>query len=313
MALYHSMTELVGGTPLLALERLGAARGWRAQVLAKLECMNPAGSVKDRAALGMIQAAEAAGKLSPGATIVEPTSGNTGIGLAAVAAVRGYRVVLTMPETMSLERRKLLAAYGAEIVLTPGALGMQGAVERAEALAREIPGSFLAGQFDNPANPAAHEATTGPEIWRDTGGAVDFFVAGVGSGGTVTGVGRYLKSLSPAVQVVAVEPEESPLLSGGAAGPHGIQGIGANFVPGNYDGTVVDRVMTVKTAEALDLARQMARTEGILVGISSGAALAAASRLAADPENAGRTIVALLPDTGERYLSTPLFTEENQR
>ncbi len=313
MALYHSMTELVGGTPLLALERLGAARGWRAQVLAKLECMNPAGSVKDRAALGMIQAAEAAGKLSPGATIVEPTSGNTGIGLAAVAAVRGYRVVLTMPETMSLERRKLLAAYGAEIVLTPGALGMQGAVERAEALAREIPGSFLAGQFDNPANPAAHEATTGPEIWRDTGGAVDFFVAGVGSGGTVTGVGRYLKSLSPAVQVVAVEPEESPLLSGGTAGPHGIQGIGANFVPGNYDGTVVDRVMTVKTAEALDLARQMARTEGILVGISSGAALAAASRLAADPENAGRTIVALLPDTGERYLSTPLFTEENQR
>ena len=313
MALYHSMTELVGGTPLLALERLGAARGWRAQVLAKLECMNPAGSVKDRAALGMIQAAEAAGKLSPGATIVEPTSGNTGIGLAAVAAVRGYRVVLTMPETMSLERRKLLAAYGAEIVLTPGALGMQGAVERAEALAREIPGSFLAGQFDNPANPAAHEATTGPEIWRDTGGAVDFFVAGVGSGGTVTGVGRYLKSLSPVVQVVAVEPEESPLLSGGTAGPHGIQGIGANFVPGNYDGTVVDRVMTVKTAEALDLARQMARTEGILVGISSGAALAAASRLAADPENAGRTIVALLPDTGERYLSTPLFTEENQR
>lgn len=313
MALYHSMTELVGGTPLLALERLGAARGWRAQVLAKLECMNPAGSVKDRAALGMIQAAEAAGKLSPGATIVEPTSGNTGIGLAAVAAVRGYRVVLTMPETMSLERRKLLAAYGAEIVLTPGVLGMQGAVERAEALAGEIPGSFLAGQFDNPANPAAHEATTGPEIWRDTGGAVDFFVAGVGSGGTVTGVGRYLKSLSPAVQVVAVEPEESPLLSGGTAGPHGIQGIGANFVPGNYDGTVVDRVMTVKTAEALDLARQMARTEGILVGISSGAALAAASRLAADPENAGRTIVALLPDTGERYLSTPLFTEENQR
>lgn len=313
MALYHSMTELVGGTPLLALERLGAARGWRAQVLAKLECMNPAGSVKDRAALGMIQAAEAAGKLSPGATIVEPTSGNTGIGLAAVAAVRGYRVVLTMPETMSLERRKLLAAYGAEIVLTPGKLGMQGAVERAEALAGEIPGSFLAGQFDNPANPAAHEATTGPEIWRDTGGAVDFFVAGVGSGGTVTGVGRYLKALSPAVQVVAVEPEESPLLSGGAAGSHGIQGIGANFIPGNYDGTVVDRVMTVETAEALDLARQMARTEGILVGISSGAALAAASRLAADPENAGRTIVALLPDTGERYLSTPLFTEENQR
>lgn len=313
MALYHSMTELVGGTPLLVLERLGAARGWRAQVLAKLECMNPAGSVKDRAALGMIQAAEAAGRLSPGATIVEPTSGNTGIGLAAVAAVRGYRVVLTMPETMSLERRKLLAAYGAEIVLTPGELGMQGAVERAEALAGEIPGSFLAGQFDNPANPAAHEATTGPEIWRDTGGTVDFFVAGVGSGGTVTGVGRYLKSLSPAVQVVAVEPEESPLLSGGTAGPHAIQGIGANFVPGNYDGTVVDRVMRVKAAEALDLARQMARTEGVLAGISSGAALAAASRLAADPENAGRTIVALLPDTGERYLSTPLFTEENQR
>lgn len=312
MALYHSMTELIGGTPLLALERLGAARGWGARVLAKLECMNPAGSVKDRAALGMIQAAEAAGRLSPGATIVEPTSGNTGIGLAAVAAVRGYRVVLTMPETMSLERRKLLAAYGAEIVLTPGELGMQGAVERAEALAAEIPGGVLAGQFDNPANPTAHEAATGPEIWRDTGGAVDVFVAGVGSGGTVTGVGRYLKARSPGVRVVAVEPEESPVLSGGAAAPHGIQGIGANFIPGNYDGTVVDRVMRVKTAEALAFARQMARTEGVLVGISSGAALAAASRLAEDPANAGRTIVALLPDTGERYLSTPLFTEENQ-
>ena len=307
MALYHSMTEMIGATPLLALERLGRERGWRARVLAKLEYFNPAGSVKDRAALGMIRSAEEAGRLRPGAVIVEPTSGNTGIGLAAIAAVRGYRVILTMPETMSLERRKLLAAYGAEIVLTPGDRGMQGAIDRAEALLREIPGSVLAGQFDNSANPAAHYASTGPEIWRDTEGELDFFVAGVGSAGTITGVGRYLKERKPAVAIVAVEPAESPVLSGGAAAPHGIQGIGANFVPGNYDSAVVDRVLTVATEDALALARLTARTEGVLVGISSGAALAAAERLALAPENAGKTIVTLLPDTGERYLSTELF------
>ena len=307
MALYHSMTEMIGETPLLALERLGRERGWRARVLAKLEYFNPAGSVKDRAALGMIRSAEEAGRLRPGAVIVEPTSGNTGIGLAAIAAVRGYRVILTMPETMSLERRKLLAAYGAEIVLTPGDRGMQGAIDRAEALLREIPGSVLAGQFDNSANPAAHYASTGPEIWRDTAGELDFFVAGVGRAGTITGVGRYLKERKPAVAIVAGEPAESPVLSGGAAAPHGIQGIGANFVPGNYDSAVVDRVLTVATEDALALARLTARTEGVLVGISSGAALAAAERLALAPENAGKTIVTLLPDTGERYLSTELF------
>ena len=307
MALYHNMTEMIGGTPLLALERLGPKRGWQARVLAKLEYFNPAGSVKDRAALGMIQAAEKEGRLRPGAVIVEPTSGNTGIGLAAIAAVRGYRVILTMPETMSLERRKLLAAYGAEIVLTPGDRGMQGAIDRAEEILREIPGSMLAGQFDNSANPAAHYASTGPEIWRDTEGQVDIFVAGVGSAGTITGVGRYLKEQSSAVQIVAAEPADSPVLSGGKAAPHGIQGIGANFVPGNYDPTVVDRVLTVATEDALTLARQMARTEGVLVGISSGAALAAVEQLALLPENAGKTIVTLLPDTGERYLSTELF------
>ena len=307
MVLYHSMTEMIGETPLLALERLGRERGWRARVLAKLEYFNPAGSVKDRAALGMIRSAEEAGRLRPGAVIVEPTSGNTGIGLAAIAAVRGYRVILTMPETMSLERRKLLAAYGAEIVLTPGDRGMQGAIDRAEALLREIPGSVLAGQFDNSANPAAHYASTGPEIWRDTAGELDFFVAGVGSAGTITGVGRYLKERKPAVAIVAVEPAESPVLSGGAAAPHGIQGIGANFVPGNYDSAVVDQVLTVATEDALALARLTARIEGVLVGISSGAALAAAERLALAPENAGKTIVTLLPDTGERYLSTELF------
>lgn len=307
MALYHNMTEMIGGTPLLALERLGPKRGWQARVLAKLEYFNPAGSVKDRAALGMIQAAEKEGRLRPGAVIVEPTSGNTGIGLAAIAAVRGYRVILTMPETMSLERRKLLMAYGAEIVLTPGDQGMQGAIDRAEEILREIPGSMLAGQFDNSANPVAHYASTGPEIWRDTEGKVDIFVAGVGSGGTVTGVGRYLKEQRPAVQIVAAEPAESPVLSGGKAAPHGIQGIGANFVPGNFDRDLVDQVLTVTTEESLALAREIARTEGVLVGISSGAALAAAEKLALLPENQGKTIVALLPDTGERYLSTALF------
>ena len=307
MALYHDMTEMIGGTPLLALERLGQERGWQAKVLAKLEYFNPAGSVKDRAALGMIRAAEKEGRLRPGSVIVEPTSGNTGIGLAAIAAVRGYRVILTMPETMSLERRKLLMAYGAEIVLTPGDQGMQGSIDRAEELLREIPGSILAGQFDNSANPAAHYASTGPEIWRDTEGQVDIFVAGVGSAGTITGVGRYLKERRPAVEIVAAEPADSPVLSGGRAAPHGIQGIGANFVPGNYDPTVVDRVLTVATEDALALARQTARTEGVLVGISSGAALATVEQLALLPENAGKTIVTLLPDTGERYLSTELF------
>ena len=307
MALYHDMTEMIGGTPLLALERLGQERGWQAKVLAKLEYFNPAGSVKDRAALGMIRAAEKEGRLRPGSVIVEPTSGNTGIGLAAIAAVRGYRVILTMPETMSLERRKLLMAYGAETVLTPGDQGMQGSIDRAEELLREIPGSILAGQFDNSANPAAHYASTGPEIWRDTEGQVDIFVAGVGSAGTITGVGRYLKERRPAVEIVAAEPADSPVLSGGKAASHGIQGIGANFVPGNYDPTVVDRVLTVATEDALALARQMARTEGVLVGISSGAALAAVEQLALLPENAGKTIVTLLPDTGERYLSTELF------
>ena len=307
MALYRGMTELIGATPLLALERLGRRRGWEAEVLAKLEYCNPAGSVKDRAALGMILTAEEEGRLDPGSVIVEPTSGNTGIGLAAIGAQRGYRVILTMPETMSLERRKLLAAYGAEIVLTPGELGMRGAIDRAKELLAEHPGALLAGQFDNSANPAAHYASTGPEIWRDTRGGVDIFVAGVGSGGTVTGVGRYLKEQNPAVEVVAVEPAESPVLSGGQAGPHGIQGIGGGFVPGNFDRSVVDEILPVATEAALALAREMARTEGLLVGISSGAALAAAEQLARRPENAGKTIVALLPDTGERYLSTELF------
>ena len=307
MALYRGMTELIGETPLLALERLGRRRGWEAEVLAKLEYCNPAGSVKDRAALGMILTAEEEGRLRPGSVIVEPTSGNTGIGLAAIGAQRGYRVILTMPETMSLERRKLLAAYGAEIVLTPGELGMRGAIDRANELLAEHPGALLAGQFDNSANPAAHYASTGPEIWRDTRGGVAIFVAGVGSGGTVTGVGRYLKEQNPAVEVVAVEPAESPVLSGGQAGPHGIQGIGGGFVPGNFDRSVVDEILPVATEAALALAREMARTEGLLVGISSGAALAAAEQLARRPENAGKTIVALLPDTGERYLSTELF------
>ena len=307
MALYRGMTELIGETPLLALERLGRRRGWEAEVLAKLEYCNPAGSVKDRAALGMILTAEEEGRLDPGSVIVEPTSGNTGIGLAAIGAQRGYRVILTMPETMSLERRKLLAAYGAEIVLTPGELGMRGAIDRANELLAEHPGALLAGQFDNGANPAAHYASTGPEIWRDTRGGVDIFVAGVGSGGTVTGVGRYLKEQNPAVEVVAVEPAESPVLSGGQAGPHGIQGIGGGFVPGNFDRSVVDEILPVATEAALALAREIARTEGLLVGISSGAALAAAEKLARRPENAGKTIVALLPDTGERYLSTELF------
>ena len=269
--------------------------------------MNPAGSAKDRAALSMIEEAERTGRLTPGATIIEPTSGNTGIGLASVAVPRGYRVIMTMPETMSLERRRLIAAYGAEIVLTPGKLGMQGAVDKAEELKRDIPGSIIAGQFVNPANPAAHYKTTGPEIWQDTDGDVDVFVAGVGTGGTISGAGRYLKEHKPDVHIVAVEPADSPLLSQGKAGPHGIQGIGANFVPEALDRTVYDEVRTVETADATAMAREIARTEGILVGISSGAAVSAALALAKQPAYAGKTIVVMLPDTGERYLSTGIF------
>ena len=309
MNVFASVTELVGNTPLLELKNYAADRGLQAAVLAKLECMNPGGSAKDRVGAAMIAGAEAAGRLSPGGTIIEPTSGNTGIGLAMVAAARGYRVILTMPDTMSVERRSLLAAYGAEIILTPGSEGMTGAVRKAEELRDAIPGSIIAGQFDNPDNPAAHYAATGPEIWRDTDGKVDIFVAGVGTGGTLTGTGRYLKERNPAVKVVAVEPASSPLLSEGRAGAHGLQGIGANFVPENFDSSVADEILTVTEEEAYAAGRALARREGILVGITSGAAAHAAAVLAARPENRGKVIVALLPDSGERYLSTPLFRE----
>ena len=305
--IYTHVAQLIGGTPLVAFDRIAKAHGAHARVLAKLECMNPAGSAKDRAALSMIEEAERTGRLTPGATIIEPTSGNTGIGLASVAVPRGYRVIMTMPETMSLERRRLIAAYGAEIVLTPGKLGMQGAVDKAEELKRDIPGSIIAGQFVNPANPAAHYKTTGPEILQDTDRDVDVFVAGVGTGGTISGAGRYLKEHKPDVHIVAVEPADSPLLSQGKAGPHGIQGIGANFVPEALDRTVYDEVRTVETADATAMAREIARTEGILVGISSGAAVSAALALAKQPAYAGKTIVVMLPDTGERYLSTGIF------
>ena len=307
--IYRSASQLVGHTPLLQPVRYMEQLRLPATVLVKLESFNPAGSVKDRVALEMIEDAEKEGKLLPGGTIVEPTSGNTGIGLAAMGLARGYQVILTMPESMSLERRQLLAAYGAQLVLTPAKGGMAGAVEKAKELAAAIPGSFLAGQFDNPANPRAHYRTTGPEIWHDTDGQVDIFVAGVGTGGTVTGVGRYLKEKDPHVRIVAVEPAASPLLSGGKAGSHGLQGIGANFVPENLDRSVVDEVIPVWEKEAYAAARLLAGTEGVLVGISSGAALHAAGQLARRPENAGKTIVALLPDTGDRYLSTPLFQE----
>ncbi len=307
MKIAHQVSELIGHTPLLALERFSRARGLSCPVLAKAEGFNPGGSAKDRIALAMIEAAEADGALKPGGVIIEPTSGNTGIGLAAVAASRGYRVILTMPETMSLERRQLLAAYGAEIVLTEGALGMQGAVDRAEALHRATPGSIIPGQFVNPANPAAHRAATGPEIWADTDGQVDVFVAGVGTGGTVTGVGEYLKAQKPAVRVVAVEPASSPLLSQGKAGPHKIQGIGANFVPEVLNRGILDEIVPVENDAAFAACRELARTEGLLAGISSGAALHAACLLAAWPEYQGKMIVALLPDTGERYLSTGVF------
>ena len=310
MKIAHSVTDLIGRTPLLELTAWEREYALPATLLAKLECMNPAGSAKDRVAAAMIARAEAEGRLAPGGTIIEPTSGNTGIGLAAVGAARGYRVILTMPDTMSVERRKLIAAYGAEIVLTPGGAGMAGAVEKAEALAADIPGSMVAGQFENPANPAAHEASTGPEIWADTEGKVDIFVAGAGTGGTLTGVGRYLKRQSPAVRVVAVEPAASPLLTQGRAGPHGLQGIGANLVPENLDRGVLDEIIPVADADAYAAGRFLARREGILVGVTSGAAVWAAAEVAKRPENRGKVIVVLLPDSGERYLSTAMFQED---
>ncbi len=308
--IYESATELIGHTPLLKVNNYAKEVGVTdATLLAKLEYFNPAGSVKDRIALAMIEDAEKKGQLKPGATIIEPTSGNTGIGLASVAAAKGYRTILTLPETMSVERRNLLKAYGAELVLTEGAKGMKGAIAKAEELQKEIPGAVILGQFDNPANPAAHAATTGPEIWEDTEGKVDIFVAGVGTGGTVTGIGTYLKSKNPNVQVVAVEPTDSPVLSGGKPGPHKLQGIGAGFVPSILNTQIYDEVFTVTTDEAFETGRLIAHKEGILVGITSGAALYAAAQLAKRPENKGKTIVALLPDSGDRYLSTPMFTE----
>ena len=309
MKLYESITDLIGGTPLLKLNNLARDNGLEATVAAKLEYFNPAGSVKDRVARAMIDDAEKRGLLRPGSVIIEPTSGNTGIGLACVAASRGYRVILTMPETMSVERRNLLKAYGAELVLTEGAKGMKGAIAKAEELAATTPNSFIPGQFVNPANPAIHRATTGPEIWADTDGKVDIFVAGVGTGGTVTGVGEYLKSQNPNIAVVAVEPTDSPVLSKGVAGPHKIQGIGAGFVPDTLNTEIYDEIITVDHEDAFAAGRAIARTEGLLVGISSGAAVFAAMQLAKRPENSGKLSVALLPDTGERYLSTPMFSE----
>ena len=308
MGIYHSVEQLVGNTPLLCVAHYGKARGLHATLLAKLERCNPAGSAKDRVALEMLRQAEQSGALKRGGTVIEPTSGNTGIGLAAMAAVMGYRVILTMPASMSAERRAMLKAYGAELVLVEEG-GMAGAVAKAEELAREIPGSFLTGQFDNPANPAAHYKTTGPEIWRDAEGHVDIFVAGVGTGGTVTGVGQYLKSRNPAVRVAAVEPKSSAVLSTGVAGSHKIQGIGAGFVPDVLDTKVYDEIIPVENDDAFRLGKEMGRSEGVLVGISSGAALWAAIELAKRPENEGKSIVVLLPDTGDRYLSTPLFAD----
>jgi len=307
--IYTSIEQLIGKTPLLELKRMEEAQGLQARVLAKLEYFNPAGSVKDRIAKAMIDEAEASGRLKPGAVLIEPTSGNTGIGLASVAAAKGYRLIITMPETMSVERRQLMGAYGAELVLTEGSKGMKGAIAKAEELAGEIPGSVTLGQFVNPANPAAHKITTGPEIWEDTEGKIDIFVAGVGTGGTITGVGQYLKERNPAVKVVAVEPKDAPVLSEGRAGAHKIQGIGAGFVPEILDTSAYDEILPVSNEDAFAAGRLMGRTEGVLVGISSGAALHAALTLAKRPENADKTIVVLLPDTGERYLSTPLFAE----
>lgn len=308
--IYASATELIGHTPLLQVSNYAKDQGVTdAVLLAKLEYLNPAGSVKDRVALAMIEDAERKGLLKPGSTIIEPTSGNTGIGLASVAAAKGYKTVLTLPETMSVERRNLLKAYGAELVLTEGAKGMKGAIAKAEELQKSIPGSVILGQFDNPANPAAHAAATGPEIWEDTDGKVDIFVAGVGTGGTVTGIGTFLKSKNADIKVVAVEPADSPVLSGGQPGPHKLQGIGAGFVPSILNTQVYDEVFTVTTDQAFSTGRLIAHREGILVGITSGAALYAAAQIAKRPENKGKTIVALLPDSGDRYLSTPMFTE----
>lgn len=306
----ESAAELVGKTPLLRASRFAAAAGLHTAPLLKLEYLNPTGSAKDRAALRMLEAAEAAGRLAPGATIIEPTSGNTGIALAALAAARGYKVILTMPETMSAERRRLLAAYGAEIVLTPGTDGMRGAIERAEVLAGETENSFIPAQFENPANPLAHYETTGPEIYAQTVGGVDIFVAGIGTGGTISGTARFLKAQKPAVQVVGIEPASSPLITQGRSGAHGLQGIGANFIPANYDPQWVDAVLTVTEEEAFAMARLLAQTEGVLNGITAGAALAASVRLLQMPENAGKTLVAVLPDSGDRYYSTPIFPQQ---
>ena len=305
--IYPGVASLIGNTPLIEVKNIESAEHLDARVLVKAECFNPGGSVKDRAALSMIEDAERSGLLKPGGTIIEPTSGNTGIGLAWLAAVKGYRLILTMPETMSIERRNLLSAMGATIVLTPGSEGMKGAIRRAEEIKAETPGAIIMGQFENPANPAAHRRSTGEEIWRDTDGRVDIFVAGVGTGGTITGVAEALKAHNPAIEIVAVEPEASAVLEGRPAGPHKIQGIGAGFVPGNYHADLVDRVVAVSDDDAMRGARMLAKREGLLTGFSSGAALWAAVELARKPENAGKTIVALLPDTGERYLSTPLF------
>lgn len=307
--IYKGTLGLIGNTPLVEVENIEKELGLEAVILAKLEYFNPAGSVKDRVAKAMIEDAESKGILKEDSVIIEPTSGNTGIGLAAIAAVKGYRIILTMPETMSIERRNILKAYGAEIVLTEGAKGMKGAIEKAEELAKEIPNSFIPGQFVNPANPAIHKSTTGPEIWNDTDGKVDIFVAGVGTGGTLTGVGEYLKSVNPSVQIVAVEPSGSPVLSGGNAGPHKLQGIGAGFVPEVLNTEIYDEVLAIENEDAFKTAKLVAKKEGVLVGISSGAALFGAIQLAKRPENKGKTIVVLLPDTGDRYYSTPLFVD----
>lgn len=313
MKVYNSVTELVGNTPLVKLNRVTAEQNLTFNLYGKLESMNPAGSAKDRVGLAMIADAEKRGILKPGATIIEPTSGNTGIGLAAAASSRGYRTILTMPDTMSIERRNLLKAYGAQVVLTPGAEGMKGAIAKAEELAAEIPGSFIPGQFENPANPKVHYETTGPELWRDLDGQIDVFVAGVGTGGTISGAGRYLKERNPDVKIIAVEPAGSPLLSQGKAGPHGLQGIGANFVPANLDRTVIDEIITITEEEAYQAGRLMAACEGTLVGITAGAALHAAMKVGMRPENTGKNVVAFLPDTGDRYLSTPLFAGQQVR
>lgn len=312
MAVYKSVEELIGRTPLVEVCNLERELGLKARVLCKMEYLNPAGSIKDRAARSMLDTAEAEGKLAPGAVIIEPTSGNTGIGLASLAASRGYRLILTMPETMSEERRNILKAYGAELVLTEGAKGMAGAIEKAEALAAEIPGSFIPGQFDNPANAMAHYRTTGPEIWEDTEGRIDLLIAGVGTGGTLTGTGRYLKEQNPDVRLVALEPEDSPVLSGGQPGPHRLQGIGAGFVPGVLDTSVYDEIYRAGAEEAFQAAKLLAKKEGMLVGITSGAALSAAITYARKPEYEGKTIVAVLPDSGDRYYSTPLFQDEDR-